>query len=68
MDDKNLPSTKFDLHEILKIDEIFLENPQTFLVFVLQCIQGENVHNCPESLVWYISYNFDKLCSFLLAI
>ena len=56
MDDKNLPSTKFDLHEILKIDEIFLENPQTFLVFVLQCIQGENVHNWNRRYVTLVKY------------
>ena len=33
MDSKDLPPTKFDLHKILKIHEIFLENPQTLFCF-----------------------------------
>ena len=41
---KNLLPKKFDFHQILKIHEFYLENPQTFVVvFVLQCIQRENV-------------------------
>ena len=37
-------SPKFNFHKIWKFHKIFLQNPQLFFIFVLQCIQKENVH------------------------
>ena len=38
--------TKFCFQQNSISNNIFLWNTQTFFVFVLQCIQRENVHNC----------------------
>ena len=43
---KKIDSNKIRILKILKINEIFFLNPRNnWFVFLLQCIQGENVHN-----------------------